>query len=136
MLFDTHSTQTAEASLDALWLQAQVISNNMANVDTPGFKASSVSFGEVLAGAVERGRGGGDGGDGGDAGRARGEGRPTYRTSIIARPDLSVRVDNNNVQLEKEQTELGKTYAQYSYLLDRVGGYYNNIQTAITTMRG
>ncbi len=48
MLFDNHATQTAEASLDALWLKAQVITNNIANVETPGFKASTVTFEEVL----------------------------------------------------------------------------------------
>lgn len=132
MLFDTRASQAVEASLDTLWLKGQVISNNMANVDTPGFKASSVSFDAMLSRAA----------------RAQNvEGRPVteqpqnsargnFRAVVSTDNTTSVRVDGNNVVLEKEQAELWKTYAQYSYLLDRIGGHYGSINTVITNMRG
>lgn len=136
MLFDNHSTQTAQASLDALWLKTQVISNNMANVDTPGFKASTVSFEEVLSQAAEKRGGKENGGDGGDSARGASFEGTGFRTTVATHVDSSVRVDENNVVLEEQQSELWKTYAQYSYLLDRLGGHYNNINSAISTMRG
>ncbi|MGD9560233.1 MAG: flagellar basal body rod protein FlgB [Oscillospiraceae bacterium] len=137
MLFDNHSTQAAQASLDALWLKTQVISNNMANVDTPGFKAKQVSFAEVLDEAQRNGdpqhrqqqnflqqQGGQKVLQG-----------PVFNTRISTATNSDVRIDGNNVVLEEEQAELWKTYAQYSYLLDRISGHYSAINTAITNMK-
>ncbi len=133
MMFDSQASLAAQASLDALWLKTQVISNNLANSDTPGFKASNVSFEQVLEGAAAQtrqqnteGREVGETGTGGVRG---------YRARITTDPTTSVRNDGNNVSLEREQTELWKTYAQYSYLLDRVSGHFSSINTAITNMR-
>ncbi len=67
--------------------------------------------------------------------RAGGRRLPTFRTTVTRHENSAVRVDGNNVVMEEEQAELWKTYAQYSYLLDRVGGHYRNINTAITNMR-
>lgn len=134
MLFDTRSSQAAEASLDALWMKSQVIANNMANADTPGFKTSSVSFDTVLSRAARaqnvEGR---EVSPQEAANRALSGG---YRARVTTDNTTSVRVDGNNVVLEKEQAELWKTYAQYSYLLDRIGGHYNNISAVISNMRG
>ncbi len=165
MLFDTAATNVAEASLDSLWTKTQVIANNMANVDTPGFKASSVTFeqtlsekSEALAQATRSGdmhqmqsfdanqmqAGNSANGDPqaanannanlayATAGDAMGS---QYRTTITQHEDTSVRIDENNVDLEKEQTELWKAYAQYSYLVDRVAGHYNSINSAVSNSR-
>ncbi len=165
MLFDTVATTTAEASLDSLWTKTQVIGNNMANVDTPGFKASSVEFAQVLSeksassqqvalsGDVHQAQvfdsnqmqaGNSANGDpqAAHANNANlgneqvldGSGAK-YRTTVTQQEDTSVRIDGNNVDLEKEQTELWKSYAQYNYLLDYVSGHYSSINSAITNSR-
>ncbi len=133
MLFDTKYTLTAESSLDALWMKTQVISNNLANVDTPGFKASNVTFEQALRNAnIEiQNKEGQPVGTGGIARDVNG-----WQARITTDETTGVRLDGNNVSLEREQAELWKTYAQYSYLLDRVGGHYRNISTVIQNMRG
>lgn len=123
MIFDNYSTQAAEASLDALWLKTQVISNNLSNVDTPGFKQSHVSFDEVFRRTSQRS---------GTSEKSRGT---VYRTRVTTEDNRSVRVDGNNVQEEDQQLELWKTQAQYSYLIDRVTGHYNLINSAMNNMR-
>ena len=133
MLFDTYTSQSVEASLDALWLKTQVISNNMANVDTPGFKASNVSFEETLRTAAGRIQNH-DGQEVSASQRAGAKGH--YSARVTTDENTSVRLDGNNVVLEREQAELWKSYAQYSYLLDRIKGHYGNIGTAISNMRG
>ncbi|MDL2252731.1 flagellar basal body protein [Ruminococcaceae bacterium OttesenSCG-928-I18] len=161
MLFDNYSTRAAEASLDSLWLKTKVISNNLANVDTPGFKASSVGFEQVLrnkseslaarspynddnqrqntdANQMQAGNSSNGDPQAVDANNAnmgnRGA-RSFYRTNVTQNDSTNVRIDGNNVSLEKEQTELWKAYAQYSYLLDRVSGHYNSINSAISNSR-
>lgn len=146
MLFDTQATNAAEASLDALWKRTQVISNNLANVDTPGFKAQDVSFGEVLNKKVKASQTNNPSNPqnpsnvrtAGTKLSAVNDNRgieATYRTTITQNNDTSVRVDGNNVSLEAEQTKLWKTYAQYSYLLDKINGHYSNINNAISNVR-
>lgn len=124
MIFDTYSTQAAQAGLDALWIKAQVISNNIANVETPGFKSQQVSFSQVLGRATESRMAGSQGGS-----------TATFRTRITTDKDTTVRVDGNNVSLEREQAELWKAQAQYSYLMDSLKGHYSGINTAISNMR-
>lgn len=143
MIFDTISTGAAEASLDALWMKTQVISDNLANADTPGYKAKSVSFSQVLNKATQ---------SQGSTGNVQAQpdaqnpqqnvqqstgsaGGSAYRTKVSTQTGTEVRVDGNNVQLEKEQTDLWKSYAQYSYLLDRISGHYGSINTAVSNMR-
>lgn len=132
MLFDTRSTQAAQASLDSLWIKTKVISNNLANVDTPGFKSSSVSFESALgrASASVQNR------EGQQVPENASGRRSGFRTTVSTDNNSAVRVDGNNVVLEKEQSELWKTYAQYSYLLDRVSGHYRNINSVISNMKG
>ncbi len=45
------SVNLLEKGLGATWLRNEVISNNIANVDTPGFKASEVEFETLMADA-------------------------------------------------------------------------------------
>lgn len=154
MLFDNYSTVASQASLDSLWLKTQVIANNLANSDTPGFKASSVSFEQVLGEKSRKQSAGGNPSNptnpsnvqnvaqSGTAAAANqlyeqtaGAGASRFRSTVVQEEGTSVRVDGNNVQLEKEQTELWKTYAQYSYLLDRISGHYSSINTAINNSR-
>lgn len=133
MLFDTQTTLTSQASLDALWMKTQVISNNLANVDTPGFKASNVTFEQALRKAtasVENVEGHAVQGQGFTSAKGGWSARVTQDNTS------AVRVDGNNVSLEKEQAEMWKTYAQYSYLLDKLGGHYSNINSTIQNMRG
>lgn len=114
MRFDSMTAQAMQKSLDAVWLKTKVISNNIANVETPGFKSQEVSFEEVFASKR----------DGNGNAKA-------FRTRVTQNSDTSILPDGNNVNMEKEQSELWKAYAQYSYLVDKVNGQYNNLRYVI-----
>jgi len=92
--------------LSALMRQAeirhQVISNNIANVNTPGYQALEVSFDDALLQAVERG-----------------EAQPEQLEGTLSHtPGLTIRRDGNNVDMDREMGQLTKntmhfeTYAQ------------------------
>ena len=51
------SVNTLQKGLNASWLRNEVISNNIANVDTAGFKASHVRFEDLVAESVDSGEG-------------------------------------------------------------------------------
>lgn len=115
MLFDSVSSQRMEKSLDALWLKTRIISNNIANYETPGYKAREVSFEEVLSGARENGE----------------QKVVGFKTTVKTNEDTSLRPDGNNVNMDKEQMEIWRAYAQYSYLSQKISGQYNNLRYVI-----
>lgn len=153
MLFDNYATLASQASLDSLWLKTQVIANNLANSDTPNYKQRNVSFAQVLRDTTKRNGLSANPSNPSNIANVQNVAQPgtsaainqlensrdasgnRFRTVISQERGTEVRVDGNNVQLEQQQTEMWKTYAQYSYLLDRINGYYNSINTSINNMR-
>lgn len=111
MIFDSLSSKALESSLDAAWLKTRTTLDNIANYETPGYKAKKVTFEQVLRDV-----------DGSGAQSA------TFRTKITTDDTTSNRMDGNNVSMEKEQVELWRTYAQYAYLTDKVTGKYSNLR--------
>jgi len=104
-----------EKGLDMLWLKQQVISNNIANSETPGYKARSVSFYDLLQGADQR----------------RNTSNNYGFKTVVTQDPSSIRPDGNNVDMEKESLELWRTYAQYSYLTSKISSQFKDIRYVI-----
>lgn len=119
--------------LAAANLQQEVISNNIANVNTPNFKKSDVVFEELLAKEI--------GMD--DSGRL-----PLVRThdrhlpvgmiggakaSIQEDDTTTMRVDNNNVDIDIEMASLAKNQLYYNAMATELGGYVNKLKNVITS---
>ena len=104
------SSRTAKLALDGLSLRQQAISRNLANIDTPGFKAQTVNFQETLTRMVDKGNL-----------------LPLTITdeshlttaasetgfSLMMRPGGSSRADENNVDVDVEMTDISETGVQY-----------------------
>ena len=86
-------------AINGLSQRQQVIADNIANVDTPGFRARSVDFETALSRALERGRA-----NGGELGAS---------TSATATP---VGANDNNVDLRKESIAAIQTQYQYQIM--------------------
>jgi flagellar basal-body rod protein FlgB len=99
-----------QRALDASMLRHKVISDNIANVDTPGFKRSSVTFESQLKRALESA----------ETARQEPQGYLTnarhipfnkpmdYRKvepKIVVEYDTNYRNDKNNVDIEKEMSD-------------------------------
>lgn len=121
----------SEKILDNLWMRQNATQNNIANVDTPGFKAQYVSFEEELASRIA-GAGGGTGGRFGIHVRnavedtVSGSAPRVFRTA-----DQSTRLDGNNVDMDQEQADLVRTALQYQYTLNSVNNDISRLRTAI-----
>ena len=94
MLFDSLDFKAMENSLSAAWTKQQVIAQNLANVDTPGYKAKEVSFENVLDKAM----------------LDRKDNRYAFRTTITEEQNTFINPDGNNVDVDKESMELYSTY--------------------------
>ena len=94
------------AALTGLSSRQRTIANNVANVDTPNFKASEVRFEDVLRGAMSRQQAG-------QANQASLNDLAS-RTSFI--DGTTTRADGNNVDIDREMELLGETQLTYSAL--------------------
>lgn len=121
----------SEKLLDNLWMRQNVTQNNIANVDTPGFKAQYVSFEEELASRLT-GAGGGTGGRFGRLVREAVEDAISGSVpGIYTTSDQSTRLDGNTVDMDQEQADLVRTALEYQYALNSVNNDINRLRTAI-----
>nr|WP_202049313.1 flagellar basal body rod protein FlgB [Bacillus glycinifermentans] len=118
--------QTLEGALQRANVKQKVISNNIANVDTPNYKAKKVSFKNMLNEESSRI----------DATKT------DYRHidfkgcesnySIASSKQTSYQQNRNNVDIDQEMSEMAENQIQYQALVERISGKFNSLKTAIT----
>ncbi len=123
-----NSISMASKALDFLWEKESVISNNLANVETPGYKAKYVTFEEEFKSRLEAAAGDGGRDNAGDMSAAIAG--STYRIHTSA--GETARADGNNVNADVELMELTRTSLQYQYLLRSVNSDITRFNTVIT----
>jgi len=101
---DTGNLLLEQKSLDALWLRQKVISDNLANMDTPGFKSSGVEFEDILSRALEYSTSS----DQDVAKKVAG-----IEPRIVEDKSTQVREDGNNVDVDAQSIELVRALLQY-----------------------
>lgn len=119
-----------ENALDTSGLRQRVIANNLANVNTPGFKRSEVPFSIALSKASEA--------------------LPMQTTNpahlrqvsgrrnagqIIQPRNSSMRVDGNNVDVDFEMASLADNELRYAVLTELTGRYFRGLTNVINSPR-
>jgi len=120
--------------LSASWTRNTIIRNNIANVETPNFKASGVEFESVLRRALD-----------GRAFRAtmthpehRYFGAPkidNVRPIVFQRNNLSMRADGNNVDIEAENVRMAQNSIFYNTIMEKMNGEIRRLKMAISEGR-
>lgn len=124
---------TLNSALQAASLRHQVISDNIANVNTPGFKRSEVLFEQLLAEKMQEP----------DANQLQ-----VVRTHakhlplplpeapvapVIERIDTTtMRTDGNNVDIDAEMAGMAKNTIYYNAAAKRLGDYFTGLKSVIT----
>lgn len=119
-----NSISMAEKSLDFLWAKQQVISTNLANVDTPGYKTKYVTFEETFKSKLQAASNTGDRQQIGNA-------IATSNWQVNTTNNESSRLDENNVDADVEITEMTRTALQYQYMLHSVNSDITRLRTVI-----
>ncbi|MDF2521732.1 MAG: flagellar basal-body rod protein FlgB [Clostridia bacterium] len=136
MLFNKigNNTKVLEKALDAAWLKNEAISNNIANVNTPGYKKSYVRFEEQLAGAASEFQTGSLKKNknflpiGNDT-------RDIPAPEVLQDTFTSARQDGNNVDIDVEMAELAKNTIKYNALITQISKQFGNIKMVISEGR-
>ncbi|WP_252503613.1 flagellar basal body rod protein FlgB [Sporosarcina sp. Marseille-Q4943] len=115
-----------ERGLDFSSTKGKVISQNIANVDTPNYKSKHVSFKQMMH-------------------EAQSKPINAYRTnelhfdfaSKVSKPGIAnytnfkYRQDGNGVDMDKEQADLAANQIYYNALVDRLNSKFNSLQNVI-----
>lgn len=115
-----------EQGLDFSATKQKTIAQNIANVDTPNYKAKSVSFSEYLSNAKQSTI---------SAHRTQ-EKHIDFETKssalgVFDYANYSYNHNGNGVDMDKEQANLATNQIYYNALIDRMSGKLNTLQTVI-----
>lgn len=115
-----------DRAADAAWQRNEAISNNIANVDTPGYKRQDVSFESVLQQALGNNRyeSMDDKVANVDLSRLRGRAYLDYA-------NYSYRLDGNNVDIENENVMLAENQLKYQGLISSINQEFTNLKTVM-----
>ena len=115
-----------EQGLNFSSTKGKAIAQNIANIDTPNYKAKNVSFKQTLQDVQQ-------------------QSISAYRTnnlhfafgSKVSQPGVSsyanfqYRQDGNGVDMDKEQADLAANQIYYNALVDRLNGKFGTLQNVI-----
>ena len=115
-----------DKAADASWIRNEAIANNIANVNTQGYKRQDVNFEEQLRRAMKNSR------------YASVDERVanidlerlnpiTYRDHAT----VSYRLDGNNVDIDTENVELASNQLRYQGLTDSITKHFQGLQSVM-----
>jgi len=129
--FGTPLMAAMKKGLQGALIRQEAISNNIANVSTPGYKRQVVKFEDELWSAL----GGSDfhlttthpahynGG---------GQGIESIRPRLELDQESSIRIDGNTVNIDQEMVELAKNSGRFAQLAELLNRQYGQIKAAIS----
>ena len=117
-----------KSAADASWTREEVLTNNIANVDTPNYKRQDVEFSSFLANALQR--------------SGKSTSSLTQRVNNVNYNDLSIRTytdnstlsyrtDDINVDLSTENVELASEQINYNALIDRMNNEFSRFKSVL-----
>lgn len=117
-----------KSAADASWTREEVLTNNIANVDTPNYKRQDVEFSSYLANALQR--------------SGKNSSSLTQRVNNVDYKDISIRIytdnstlsyrtDGNNVDLSTENVELASEQINYNALIDSMNNEFSRFKSVL-----
>ena len=117
-----------KSAADASWTREEVLTNNIANVDTPNYKRQDVEFSSTLAKAIQR--------------SGKYSSSLTQRVKNVKYNDLAIRTytdnstlsyrtDGNNVDLSTENAELASEQINYNALIDSMNNEFSRFKAVL-----
>lgn len=119
---DSVSISAMSKDLDGLWARQQVISNNIANFETPGYKAQTVSFEDQLQAQLSNQS---------STDKETVQNIKSIQPITAEKTDETFRLDGNGVDLESENLEMARTQYNYMYALRAMTDTFSRLKMVI-----
>lgn len=121
--------QIYQKALNASWLKNSAISNNIANVNTPGYKRQDVEFDSILKDFIS---GGSHKLTTTHENHLPNSNFDSLEPSISRETGTSFRKDDNNVNIDVEMAELAKNTIKFNALTTELSHHLSRIKMAIS----
>ncbi|WP_158737686.1 flagellar basal body rod protein FlgB [Alteribacillus sp. YIM 98480] len=125
-LFNSSTFQNLENGLNGAALEQKAISQNIANVDTPNYKAKRAAFKHTLNEAIQTQI---------QANRTNQKhiefGGSPAGAHVREENSTMYNHNGNNVDIDKEMSNLAKNQIYYNALTDRLSGKFGSLKTAV-----
>lgn len=115
-----------DKAADASWTRESILSNNIANVNTPGYKRRDLEFESVLK--RELGYCSEESLDEKVKNADLGSLNPTVYTDLI---NYSYRLDKNNVDIDTEEVEFASEQIRYQGITAAINNEFRRMQSVI-----
>lgn len=112
-------------SMEYLWTKQRCILDNIANVETPGYKTKYVTFEESLEDAIR------------SAAQKESGGASSIRQAVedatiqVLEAEESTRMDDNGVNITEQAVEMARTGYQLQYVMDAISSDFSLLRKAI-----
>jgi flagellar basal-body rod protein FlgB len=132
-LFQDPALQAIGPYMSRLSQRQQIVSSNLANIDTPGYKTKDVSFHATFQELL------------GEVPNPLRSTSPSHTEGMLPGPSLAQpyevpgllsRVDRNNVDLDKELLKMSETSFGYSMMAQIIKGKFRTLSMSINEGRG
>ena len=121
-------TNILDKAADASWMRENVITNNIANIDTPGYKRQDVDFESVLQKALGKTKYSSLDKKVRELNQDLGKLTTTSHTDAA---NYSYRLDRNNVDENTENAELASESLRYQLLTTAITNNFSRMQTVL-----
>lgn len=121
-------TNILDKAVDASWMRENVITNNIANIDTPGYKRQDVDFESVLQKALGKTKYSSLDKKVRELNQDLGK---LTTTSYTDAANYSYRLDRNNVDENTENAELASESLRYQLLTTAITNNFSRMQTVL-----
>lgn len=115
-----------DKAADASWIRNQALNNNIANIDTPGYKRQDVSFESLLSQELESAKN-----KSLDKQVADLDLNKITGTVYTDNANLSYRLDENNVDVDTENVELASNQIKYEGLMNSMTAEFSRLQSVM-----
>ena len=116
-LLNTPMINTLSRALDLTALRQRLVSENIANIDTPGYQTRDIDFAAELKRAVSE--------------DSTGEDASALPVAVHTLPGLEQRPDGNNVSIDRESLLMAQNQLQFQTSVAVLRTELNRLQLAI-----
>lgn len=115
-----------DKAADASWVRNETINNNIANVDTPGYKRQEVQFESVLRSELKNSR------YTDLDSKVENVKLSRLRSNVVTdSASYSYRIDGNNVDIDTENVELASNQIKYNGLISSISNEFTRLKSVL-----
>ena len=111
-------------AIESSWKRQELLTDNIVNIDTPGYKRKDINFEKVLRAEVEK-----------TGNIHKVDINQLYAEILSPYSNFQHRIDGSNVDIDWEMAEISKNKIKYDALVTQTSRHLQRIKSVITNVR-